>query len=376
MRIAFYAPLKPPDHPVASGDRSMARALIGALERGGHDVNLASHFRSYDAGDARRQARLREEGRKLAHRLLRKIERGGAAPDLWVTYHLYHKAPDWLGSVVTARLGIPYVVVEASYAPKQEDGRWALGHRAVVEAVRRAALILQPNPIDAECVLPLLDDPERMKALRPFIDTAPFRVPDRGQSRAAIGAMAGLDDRLPWLLTVAMMREDQKLLSYQILADAMTRLRGERWQLVIAGAGPAEEKVREAFGSFGERVHWAGVIAPDVLKRLYRAADLYLWPAVKEAFGMSLIEAQAAGLPVVAGRSGGIPSIVVDGETGLLTPEGDTGAFAAAVASLLRDEKRRFAMGKAAMDFAERHLDIEAASKFLDKELRTLVLAR
>lgn len=91
---------------------------------------------------------------------------------------------------------------------------------------------------------------------------------------------------------------------------------------------------------------------------------------------MSLIEAQAAGLPVVAGRSGGIPSIVVDGETGLLTPEGDTGAFAAAVASLLRDEKRRFAMGKAAMDFAERHLDIEAASKFLDKELRTLVLAR
>ena len=177
MRIAFYAPLKPPDHPVASGDRAMARALIAALERGGHDVTLASRFRSYDSGDARRQARLREEGRKLAHRYLRKIEQGAERPDLWFTYHLYHKAPDWLGPLVAQRLGIPYVVAEASYAPKQEGGRWALGHRAVAEAIRQAALILQPNPADAECVLPLLEAPERMIHLRPFVDTAPFRAP-------------------------------------------------------------------------------------------------------------------------------------------------------------------------------------------------------
>jgi glycosyltransferase involved in cell wall biosynthesis len=373
MRIAFYAPLKPPDHPVASGDRSMARALIAAIERAGHEISLASHFRSFDSGDTRRQARLREEGRKLAHRYLRRIERGGEAPDLWFTYHLYHKAPDWLGPVVTARLHIPYVIVEASYAPKQEGGKWALGHRAVGEAVQNADLILQPNPVDAECVLPLLTEPKRMKALRPFTDTAPFRALDRVASRAAVSALLGLDESVPWLVTVAMMREDQKLLSYRILADALAQIGEKRWQLVIAGAGAAQREIRELFMAFGERVRWAGVVTPEVLRQLYRAADLYVWPAVKEAFGMAFIEAQAAGLPVVAGRSGGIPNIVIDGETGLLTREGDARAFTEAVGSLLRDPVRRAEMARAAARFAEQHLDIGAASSFLDAELQRLV---
>lgn len=373
MRIAFYAPLKPPDHSVASGDRAMARALVAALERSGHSVTLASRFRSYDFGDARRQARLREEGRKLAHRYLRKVEQDAERPDIWFTYHLYHKAPDWLGPLAAQRLAIPYVVAEASYAPKQEGGRWALGHRAVAEAIRQAALILQPNPADAECVLPLLEAPERMIHLRPFVDTAPFRAPPRGASRAEIGAMLDLDPRVPWLATVAMMRDDQKLLSYRILAAAMSNLIDHPWQLVIAGAGPAADEVREAFRPLGTRIHFAGALAPDVLQQLYRASDLYLWPAVKEAFGMALLEAQAAGLPVVTGRSGGVSSIVADGITGLLVPEGDATAFSDAVASLLEDPARRSAVGQAACEHAAKENDIAGAAAFLDKQLRRLV---
>jgi glycosyltransferase involved in cell wall biosynthesis len=373
MRIAFYAPLKPPDHPVASGDRAMARALIAALERSTHEVTLAAHFRSYDSGDARRQVRLREEGRKIAHRYLRKIARGGEPPEVWFTYHLYHKAPDWLGPVVAERLGIPYVVAEASYAPKQAGGQWDLGHRAVADAIRQAALVLQPNPADAECVLPLLDAPQKMLTLRPFIDTAPFRAPDRGASRAAIGSKFGLDEARPWLCVAAMMRDDQKLLSYRVLADALSRVADRPWQLVVAGAGPAEEIVRELFAPFGERVRWAGVLEPDAIKQLYRAADLYLWPAVKEAFGVALIEAQAAGLPVVAGRSGGVSSVISDGDTGLLVPEGDAASFASAVADLLDDPDRRFAMGRKAMDRAAHELDIAGAAALLDDRLRKLV---
>ena len=57
MNIAFYAPLKSPDHETPSGDRRMARLLLATLERAGHELHIASHLRSYDGvGDAARQA--------------------------------------------------------------------------------------------------------------------------------------------------------------------------------------------------------------------------------------------------------------------------------------------------------------------------------
>ena len=159
MRIAFYAPIKPFTHPEPSGDRTMGRLLMSALTRAGNVVEPVSRFRSYDgAGDALRQRRIADLGCKLAHRLTRRCAARPAdtRPDLWFTYHLYHKAPDWLGPAVSQALRVPYVVAEASYAPKQAGGRWDIGHRAVADALSRAALVLQLNPADAECVLPLL----------------------------------------------------------------------------------------------------------------------------------------------------------------------------------------------------------------------------
>src|SRR3977135_2231917 len=123
MRIAFYAPLKPPDHPVASGDRRVGQLLLDALRGAGHSPFVASRLRSYDgAGDPLRQTRLRAIGEGGARRLLRQWRtQPAAAPDLWFTYHLYYKAPDWLGPAISTALGIPYVVAEASHAPKRAD---------------------------------------------------------------------------------------------------------------------------------------------------------------------------------------------------------------------------------------------------------------
>ena len=376
MRIAFYAPLKSPDHPVASGDRTMARMLLAALKRGGHDVSLASRFRSYDIGDRDRQKRLRESGTQLARRYIDKAAKADARPDLWFTYHLYHKAPDWIGPRVAEAFAIPYVVAEASFAPKQAGGAWDLGHRAVAEALKRAALVLQLNPADTECVLPLLSDPERLHTLAPFLETGPIRAIDQGESRNVVARLFDLDVALPWLVTVAMMRDDQKLLSYRCLADAMARLADRRWQLVIAGAGEAEAQVRQAFAPMAHRVRWAGILAPDLLGQLYRSADLYVWPAVKEAFGMALLEAQAAGAPVVAGRSGGVAGVVGDQTTGLLVREGDVEQFADAVAALLDDPARRRVMSEAAARKAEREHDIAVAAKTLDVHIRRLVRGR
>src|SRR6185503_17559002 len=119
VNIAFYAPLKPVDHPVPSGDRQLARALLRALAAGRHDVAVASRLRSYDAhGDTARQARIARIGARCAQRLLARWQADRAHPDLWFTYHLHHKAPDWLGPAVCRALDIPYVVAEASIAPR------------------------------------------------------------------------------------------------------------------------------------------------------------------------------------------------------------------------------------------------------------------
>ncbi len=126
MRIAFYAPMKPPDHAVPSGDRRMARQLMQALRTAGHDVRLASRLRSWEGrGDPERQARIRTEAARGVRRLIARWRDAADRPDLWFTYHLYHKAPDLLGPPVARALGLPYVVAEASYAAKQAGGPWS-----------------------------------------------------------------------------------------------------------------------------------------------------------------------------------------------------------------------------------------------------------
>ena len=139
MRIAFYAPLKPPDHETPSGDRRVARLLIEALRLAGHEPVLASHLRSFDPiGRAFRQKKLAAHGRQAAERLIdRWRARPDAAPGLWLTYHLHYKAPDWIGPAVSTALAIPYVVAEASFAAKRAGGPWDIGHRAVEGAAPR-----------------------------------------------------------------------------------------------------------------------------------------------------------------------------------------------------------------------------------------------
>lgn len=362
MRIAFYAPMKPPDHPVPSGDRQMARLLMRALAAAGHEVTLASRLRAREpAGDPRRQQRLDRLGARLAARYVR---RAAPPPDLWFTYHLYYKAADWIGPRVAAALGIPYVVAEASLAPKRAGGPWDHSHRAVLAALAQAAAIIPLNPHNAAC----LSDQAKLHPLAPFIDPAPFV--------AAKPERAGfpLDPATPWIVTAAMMRQDAKLESYRLLAAALGRIEGRRWSLLVIGDGPARAEVEAAFAGFAPgRVHFAGVMKPAALAAALAAGDLYAWPAINEAYGLSLLEAQAAGLPVVAGETGGVASIVAAGQSGLLTPVGDAVAFAAGLARLLDDAKLRREMGRQARAAVLTRHSLAAASAELDSLLRSLL---
>jgi glycosyltransferase involved in cell wall biosynthesis len=376
MRVAFYAPLKPPDHPVPSGDRRMARLLMAALRRAGHEVALASRLRSYDgAGDPARQRAIAARGGARAAAMIQRWRRAApeARPQAWLTYHLYHKAPDWLGPPVCRALGIPYLVAEASHAPKRAGGPWDLGHRAAAAAIAGASLVLLLNPADGECLLPLLDLPERLRPLPPFVDTARYATAAWTQRFKVTRVGGHIVHRRksdePVLLAVAMMRPGDKLASYRLLAEALGRLESRPWRAVLVGDGPARQEIEAAFARFRPRITFPGALRqPEILDR-YAEADLYAWPAVNEAWGMTLLEAQASGLPVVAGAFGGVPSIVADGVTGLLTSPGDVDAFAAALARLLDSRVERHRLGTAAATRMAAEHDISAAARRLDAAL-------
>jgi glycosyltransferase involved in cell wall biosynthesis len=356
VRIAFYAPLKPPDHPVPSGDRELARLFLRALARAGHEPFLAARLRSYDRlGDPRRQARLARLGDRLARRFCRHCH--AAPPDLWFTYHLYHKAPDWIGPAVADALGIPYMVAEASHAQKQEAGPWGPGHRAVAAAIRRADAVIGINPADRAGVLPLLIDPARWVAFPPFLDAAAFG-PNPDQHRRAAGGP-------PRLITVAMMREGSKLASYRLLGAALRRLLDLPWSLEIVGDGPARDAAAAALTGLGGRLRWTGELDARAVAARLAMADLFVWPAIGEALGMALLEAQASGLPVVAGAEGGVGTIVISGVSGLLVPPGDAGAFAAATRRLIRDPDARTRFAAAARRHVRREHDLPAAARRL-----------
>ncbi|MFB3055087.1 MAG: glycosyltransferase family 1 protein, partial [Alphaproteobacteria bacterium] len=155
MRVAFYAPLKSPDSPSPSGDRLIGRLLIEALRRGGHEVELLSRFRAFDAGnDPARRGRLENIGKAMAARYVRQLLAMPPVrrPQAMFTYHVYDKAPDWIGPTVACALGIPYLICEASLNPARAKGANAASHDAARAAVAAADAVIELNPADRKAV--------------------------------------------------------------------------------------------------------------------------------------------------------------------------------------------------------------------------------
>ena len=103
--------------------------------------------------------------------------------------------------------------------------------------------------------------------------------------------------------------------------------------------------MRIAAAGLADRFQLLG-LRPDV-PDLLAAADLFVLPSLWEGLPMALVEAMAAGLPVVATEVSGTRAVMVDGETGLLVPPGDVPALARAITALLCDPARAAAMGAA-----------------------------
>ena len=196
-----------------------------------------------------------------------------------------------------------------------------------------------------------------------YIDVDAFRGRLEQSDREAVREKWGLRENDVMVLHVGRLHPQK---GQDTLIDAFARARRERPDLILFFLG--EGKLRE---TLKQRVESAGLAAAvrfenssrDVTP-YYRAADLFAFPSRYEAFGIVLLEAMTAGLPIVASRVGGIPEVTGEG-TALLVPVGDVGALSDAILSLAADPVWRSSVGAAGRERAKafdvrRHLpDLE-----------------
>ncbi|MEM7426667.1 MAG: glycosyltransferase family 4 protein [Pseudomonadota bacterium] len=345
----------------------MARLILQAMAMAGLEPRTASVLRVYlKTGDSE-LPRFQQEAAAEIEALMERYRSGKLQrPACWFTYHPYYKSPDLIGPVVARELGIPYVTAEASWSRKRASGAWARAHALNEAGLRSARLHLCLTARDRAGLEEFLGGEENLKSFPPFIDVSKI---DAG-AREDRGAVAGPVR----LLTVGMMRQDVKLESYQMLAQVLEGMQDAPWLLDIVGDGEARRDVERAFQPIEQaRLNWRGQLSQETLFRCYSKADIYVWPGFGEAFGMAYLEAQAAGLPVVAQDTKGVPSVVEQGRTGLLTQENDVAAFRAAVRLLIDTPAKRREMSGQAMKFVRDERSLEQAAARLHNLLGALL---
>ncbi|HSY45848.1 MAG TPA: glycosyltransferase family 4 protein [Steroidobacteraceae bacterium] len=155
--------------------------------------------------------------------------------------------------------------------------------------------------------------------------------------------------------------QDVLLAAFRLLLDR----RLDCMLTMIGARGPTLEEVRQAALVFGDRVRVLADVPHDCIPEYMADADLFVLPSRAEPFGIALIEAGAAGLPVVATNVGGIPEIITHGATGLLVEPDNPGALADAMAKVLESAELARSLASSLRAQAARFVWQRAAEQFI-----------
>ncbi|MGH3072899.1 MAG: glycosyltransferase family 4 protein [Gaiellaceae bacterium] len=341
-----------------SGSEGHLLALLPALRASGVDARfLGLDVAGTDA--PRFYERLDEHGvpycrvlcgRNASPRMARDVVRAVRAerPDLLHT-HLVHA--DVYGSIAARLTHTPFV------STRHNDDRYLLGpfryiDRAFAHGARRLIAISDAVRVFLEAAG---HDPAKLTTIRYGLDELPAGrsqpmpeeagVPPEAPLALAVGRLIAQKDHATLLRAFALVREQQP--------DA---------RLVILGAGPLEAETR---GLVSELRLGDAVLLPGrtEIRDWLARANVFVHTSRWEGFGIVLLEAMLASLPVVATRVSAVPEVVVDGETGLLTEPGDVQAVSAALGSLLADPERARALGKAGRRRAREEFSVAAMAE-------------
>lgn len=210
---------------------------------------------------------------------------------------------------------------------------------------------------------------DRLEVVPYGVDVTRFK-PAPG-SREAARARLALPPGAPLLFAAGRLVRKK---GFEYLIDAVPMIDSAApAHLAIAGAGDLAEELaaRAVARGVADRVHFLGDLAQDAVAGWFAAADVAVAPSVRDDSGNvdglpnTVLEALASGTPLVSTAAGGIGTVVEDGRTGIIVPERDAGALAAALAALLRDPGRGASLGQAGRALVEGRFGWEnAAARF------------
>ncbi len=264
--------------------------------------------------------------------------------------HLHsRRGADLWGGIAARLAGVPVILTRRVDNPEPRAWvglKYRLYHRVVSisEGIRQVLINEGLAPARVTCV-------------HSAVDTERYRP--GCVDRALFGHELGLAGEGPVLAVVAQLiaRKGHRYL-LEALPGILDAVPGV--QVVFFGRGPLEMALRTEVERAGltEQVHFAGF--RDDLERLLPCLDLVVHPAEMEGLGVSLLQAAACGVPIVAFPAGGIPEIVREGENGYLLPVGDMAGLRGRVIELLQAPERARAMGRCGRALVEREFSIDS----------------
>jgi len=199
--------------------------------------------------------------------------------------------------------------------------------------------------------------PERTRVIYNGIDFARL-----GDSKKDLRRALGISPKAPVIATTGSLirrkGHDVLIRAFQALPPISVPP-----HLLIPSGGAELNSLRELAIALGvaERVHFLGYV--DDVVPVYKAADIFALASRGDAFGLALAEAGHFGLPAVSTRVGGIPEVVLHGQTGLLTPADDVAAFTSALAQLIDDPALRSRIGAAAAKRVEENFTADRMAR-------------
>lgn len=354
MNISYYMPFKPMGHKNPSGDLIMGSELFAYLAARQHNITLASELRCrWIYYKPWKWFSLLIE----LFSLNRKYK--NVAPQLWLTYHSYYKAPDILGTLTCKKNNIPYIIFQGIYSTKTRKklhtkvgfylNRWVL---------KSADLVLTNKKKDYNNLIRLLPE-DKVKYLAPGLHPENFTF-DLVSRRSLRNRWKTGKKRI--VMTAAMFRPGVKTQGLLQVIDSCTQLidQGFDLQLVIAGDGANRQLIKQkAESQLGSKAIFLGKIPRHELYRYYSAADVFAFPGIEESLGMVFLEAQSSGLPVVAFKNWGASEAVLNRKTGLLNSSENIDEFTRNIGLLLTDDKLRRDMRDRAKQHVRDSHDLE-----------------